>query len=761
MTFASSHSLHALRGEPGKRVAAAMQPWLASGLLFPAEVALAARIAALAGAPSFPLTLAFALALRADRLGSALVDLAAVDVQRLLDERESPPAAEGASPTLPGSWHTWRGALAVSSRLVACVQSGDRVGSAGPATTTPFVLDDSRLYTARGWSAELRVAEGVRRLMGKGAAVAGGEGVTVGGASEAWAAVEAGVLALIGGAGAEEQRAAARSAVAPARLQVVTGGPGTGKTFTVRAMLTLAWLRSAWTSGATPRLDVQLAAPTGKAAQRMKEAMGAGLESWCHQVSQVVPAGRLRGALATAEGVEGALHAFLATLAARTLHRLLGYQHFNPTRFRHDRHNPLAADLVVVDEASMVDLTMMAHLFDAVGDTTRLVLVGDRRQLASVDTGTVLADLCAWGGAAGRPLVELRASRRFPTESAVGRFAQRSEALDALEDRGIREAARDAVSILADAAGAAGAAPGERVIVRWLDAGPSSASDGPEKQGKGQAAQGFGRDLDAELDAVAAHWVSITCALARCVFRVSSSGALSVEGDGPVWSTLVGKVTCSAGEGDVEPALVLARLAEQVRVLTAHRKGHRGVGGLNQEIWKRIEQQVRELPEGQRPAGVLGKGTRDPVIGKPVLVTKNDYSLGRFNGDVGLWVKVRRAEDDANLQPTLMALFPREGGGAVAHSATRLPAHEAVWAMTVHKSQGSEFDKVVFVLPERVTSLWTRELVYTGITRVKRELVLVGRQEILAQGLERRVQRASGLQRALEAHPADAGPTTG
>lgn len=750
MTPASPHSLHALRDAAGQETAAQLRPWIDSGLLTSAEVALAARLAALDGAPDYALVLAFALALRADRLGSALVDLAAVDVERLLADRERADEVTH-TPALPEPWAQWSAALAARPALVSC-PADDPTASADRA---PFVLDGSRLYTARAWAAEARVAEGVHRLVDGHRPEGSERSVREAPAEEAqgrrterseeWTNLESSVLGLIEGDGAERQREAAASGVSPSRLQLVTGGPGTGKTYTVRAMLTLAWLRRAFATASVPRLEVRLAAPTGKAAQRMKEAMAAGLPSWCSRVSRAAHGSALGEAFRDAEALETALHAFLSGLAASTLHRLLGYQHFNPTRFRHDADNPLPTDLVVVDEASMVDLTMMAHLFDAIGDETRLVLVGDRRQLASVDTGTVLADLCTWGSVDEHPLVELNVSRRFPADSAVGRFAAASERLDRLDTEGetsaaLQEEAKATVDLLVRAAETPPKA-GEQVTVRW----PGRESSPPMNRAPVPAE--ISPTLADELEKVATHWVGIMRALDRCPYVLEENGTLTAV-DTAAHENVARLAGWTDGSPPPAPWEALGRLAEQVRVLAAHREGAYGVAGLNRDIWKRIESHMRKLPDHQRPSGILGRSTGDPTIGKPIIITRNDYTLGRFNGDVGLWVRLRRASSH-EAEPSLMAVFPREGGGVSAHTSARLPAHEVVWAMTVHKSQGSEFDKVVFVLPERSTSLWTRELVYTGITRTRQELVLVGSPDVLVQGVTQRIRRASGLPKRL------------
>lgn len=738
--------------------------WMQAGVLLPGEIALAARLlrmglesaggaASTSGAASaggadagggggleerlWLQLLAFALVLRAEREGSDLVDLKTLSRAELLAERERRELADAGElldeDALPDDREAWRTAVAASP----LVRVWEKISGQGVRVVSrPFVLEGLRLSSARSWSAEVRIAEGVRRWMGGAAGgQAHGHGLSSGVlGDETWDRAVTGIQALIQGEGAEAQRRAA-GALLRGRFHLLTGGPGTGKTYTVRSMLTLAWLhRRLCTPDADP-LQVHLAAPTGKAAQRMKESMSDNLGAWCAQVREVLAALPLP-ASESAEGVANALEAFLGGLRASTLHRLLGYQHFNPTRFRHDRQHPLAADVVVVDEASMVELEMMASLADAVDGRTSLVLVGDRRQLASVGRGTVLADFCTWGARAaahdnapGDVLVELSVSRRFPQASPIGVFASSTEKLDGLEEAACAQGAREAVRALREAATREG---GRTISFEAPPSGDVSICWPEEEAGKRDKA------LNDELASVADYWVGVMEELSQRVYTLDEEGRLgllneagdAVTGEDPqaLWRELDGWST-------------------RVRVLAAHRRGPRGVESLNEEIWKKIKSRAR-------PAGLSGVGSKsllDPVAGKPIIVTRNDYEVRRFNGDVGLWVRLQRAGRD---EPELAALFEGEGGRVEAHGSGMLPPQEAVWSMTVHKSQGSEFGRVVFVLPEESSALLTRELVYTGITRVKRELVVVGAPRVLEDALQSSIRRDSNLPARLASGPA-------
>ena len=417
-----------------------------------------------------------------------------------------------------------------------------------------------------------------------------------------------------------------RARALPPTLELVTGGPGTGKTTAVAHTLA-RFVEARDAQGHEGEARILLAAPTGKAASRLTESVRASL-------ARAVERGEMAPALA----------ARLPT-AASTLHRLLGWQHGG--RLRHDRANPLAADLVVVDEASMVDLALMARLLDAVPEQAHLVLVGDRDQLPSVDTGDVLAALCdagerAWSALHGRVQVLTHNYRQ-------------AEDIDVLPL-------------------AAQVRAGEvETVVQGLDAG---AYRGVEWR------QGSERALH---DAVLAQALPAYRALAQA--------------------------------DDVAAALQAAR---GFRVLCAVREGPAGVQAINALVGQALDPQ-RRLDGWFR--------------GRLVLVTENSYRQQLFNGDIGVCWPDEQGE--------LRVWFEGDASPR-AWLPAALPAHEPAFALTVHKSQGSEFDRVLLVLPERGRVL-TRELLYTGLTRCRRALWLWAGEDALREAIGRRAQRWSGL----------------
>ena len=409
-------------------------------------------------------------------------------------------------------------------------------------------------------------------------------------------------------------------------LALVTGGPGTGKTTTAARLLALLAHRERG-------IRVALAAPTGKAAARMGEAIGEAARA-------------LDGPLA-------AVHPRLERAAgrARTLHRVLGW---NPRadRCRFHAGNPLPADLVVVDEASMLDLVLWDRVLAAVGRGTRLVVLGDHRQLESVQPGRVLRDMvvAADGGALDACHVELDRNYRF--ESHPG------------------------ISSLADA-------------VRRYD---------------GDAAVGILTGSEYR-DEVAHHAsAGVDDALDR------------------IWPEVMGVVRAGS------PDAALAAL-QGVRILCALRRGPYGVEGIN----ARVEARLRS--EGL-PAGEWAPG-------RPVLVTANDPHSGLFNGDVGVLMK--RADGDA-----VTAWFPgpREPRSV---PLAALPSHQTAWAMTVHRSQGSEFGSVLLVLPPQPHELVGPELLYTGVTRARSKLLIAADEAALRAACRKRPPRRTGLLEKLMA----------
>jgi exodeoxyribonuclease V alpha subunit len=446
------------------------------------------------------------------------------------------------------------------------------------------------------------------------------------------------------------QRAAAEVFLAR-RLTVVSGGPGTGKTYTVSKVLA-ALQDQALAPGRAP-YRVLLTAPTGKAAQRLGDAIRDNLEKL--------------GLDAAKLGIP---------TVASTLHRALGYQPSQPTRFRRNARSPLPDDVVVVDEASMVDLALMAKLVDAVRPDARLLLLGDKDQLASVEAGAILADIYAGRAGSARGAEGLAASLVHLTESH--RFG----------DDG-------AIAALATAVNAGDVTGAFDVLSR----GGSVAF------------------------APATHRAELEAALAPVL--------------GDRFETLA----------EVTPAERLA-LLDRYRVLCAHRRGAFGVEGVNALASRELGRRGRLEPRGAF------------YEGRPVIVVANDYDVGLFNGDTG--VLGQRAPAGAPApergnSPRRVWFRGAAAGTLREVSPARLPRHETAFALSVHKSQGSEFEEITFVLPERVSPVLTRELVYTAVTRARRKVTIVGSEPVLRHAIATRVERASGLAERLWGHTTGAG----
>ena len=448
---------------------------------------------------------------------------------------------------------------------------------------------------------------------------------------------------------------------------LITGGPGTGKTSAVLKLLALLLSVHAQQHGDATLPRIRLCAPSGKAAARLTDSLAQRLGE--------LDLGRIQDP----ERIKAAI-----PLQVDTLHRLLG-RRIGKRQPHYHAERQLPVDILVVDEASMVDLEMMADLLEALPAQARLVLLGDKDQLASVEAGAVLAELYE----SQRPdlrerVVILRHSYRFEADSGISR--------------------------LADAVNQGDASSVQRILQQGLD------------------------DLDRQrLDT-----------LHDLDFAQQLCGIVPASGYGAyLYRLREGRPAPGSAPADYQHwAKEVLQTHQQFQILAAVRQGTRGVEGLNRHIAELLYvASFIDAKEGW-------------YEGRPVLVTRNDHVLGVMNGDIGIALSV---PEDGTDEPKLRVAFlrPELKGGILWVSPARLQSVESVYALTVHKSQGSEFAHAMLILPERPSPVLTRELVYTGITRASKRLSLVepANPEILHSALQRRVARASGLAHRLDQQP--------
>lgn len=522
------------------------------------------------------------------------------------------------------------------------------VGTATAPENLPLVLDDAgRLYLHRYFDYERRLA---RRLMELAAS-------PMKNIADA-AALRDRLNALFAGNAMRLGQRVDWQKIATAlamlrKLVIISGGPGTGKTTTVVNLL-------ACLLGQDPDCRIKLVAPTGKAATRMRDAIRARSRHLPSEIAARLPD------------------------EAFTIHRLLGVA-AGSDAFRHHAGNPLPIDVLVVDEASMLDLALATRLLDAVPDDARVILLGDKDQLAAVEAGAVFSEICA--------------------------------------DPSMSDETRERVAQLAGIASKriVPALPVERTPLRdsvvWFSDNYRFASD-----------SGIGRLaalVNAGNSAQAVTWLredtGASVTLIEDGGRVPQATTMARAQKGYV-------VLCDAMRSRTGLAEIFTAFG-RFRVLCAEREGARGVAGMNEALsrWFRA---TLEHP--------LDRGSRSPWYpGRPVMVLRNDYVLKLFNGDVGIVLP-----DDAG---NLMVQFPDADGTFRAIAPARLPEHDTAFATTVHKAQGSEFDEVLLVLPSKASRVVTRELIYTGVTRARNSVVIASDTEVLAQSVDARTSRHSGL----------------
>jgi exodeoxyribonuclease V alpha subunit len=605
-----------------------MRDLIESGLFSALDLHFARFIRRFGGADAEALALSAALVSRVTANGDVCLDVNAL--------QGKPLAGSAANVACPPA-DLW----------IAALRGSPAVGR--PGERRPLVLDDgNRLYLYRYWDYENRLATAIADR-----AACPAEDLKV----EALKAAIQRQYCDRGGTEIDWQQVAVAVSLLK-RITVITGGPGTGKTTTVKRILAV------WEDLNTGRpTRVLLAAPTGKAAARLRESL-------------TPPPDQLPPAPGDATA---------PTYEVYTLHRLLRPVAGTPL-FQHSAENPLAVDLMIVDEVSMVDLALMAKLVDALPVSARLVLIGDRDQLASVEAGSVLGDICGHGRpgfspefgdlvrrVTGQPvpladsvrplkdsIVELQVSHRFPAGSAIGRLSR-------AVNRG------DAAAVLAILT------PSVDGSVTWQEPRP-------------------GRDISADWER-----------------RLAAGYA--------------------AYRPELEPAGMLQELG-RFKVLCAHRHGANGVEAVNRLTERMLARQGR--------IEISPRRGNPWYPGRPVLITQNDYGLRLFNGDIGVTLG-----DPAGESQDIAVFFPDGAGGLRRFLPHRLPEHETVFAMTVHKSQGSEFDEVLLALPDEDSPVLSRELVYTALTRARRRFTLLGRRNVLTAAIQRRIERTSGLREAL------------
>ncbi len=564
--------------------------------------------------------------------------------------------AAGKLPATAGEWH---------DALAACPQVWGT--ERGEDKQQPLILDGDRLYLRRYWRHEQSV---VSTIVSR---VAQPHQVDI-------AQVRGWLDRLFDSTaqqGVDWQKIACAIAMRN-NFTLITGGPGTGKTFTVARLLALLFALSDDAS----RLRIALAAPTGKAAARLKQSIDHALSGLAEKVGNALP---------------------LTSLAERlppavTLHSLLGAQP-DRRRARYHAGNLLDVDVVIVDEASMVHLEMAAALLDAVPPQAKLILLGDKDQLASVEAGSVLGDLCrdaqlgcyttetadyvmqasgetipdeygCGGGPLAQQTVMLRASRRF--DGAIG-------ALASAVNRGDTENASLCLRRK------------EEHAVSWLE--------------NASHAQLLNLLLEGRLHAPQSYLAYLE------LLRRPPSGS---EADRLPWIRAI------------------LQAFDTFRILCAVREGDWGVAGINQAIEQFLIQKSYLKRSGEW------------YVGRPVMVTRNDYGMGVFNGDIGITLP------DSSRSGSLRVYFP-DGESCRSVLASRLPNVETAFAMTVHKSQGSEFSHVALALPPNLNPGLTRELLYTGITRARTAFTLLTPDpEVFSRAIQQKTRRASGLRALLE-----------
>lgn len=599
-----------------------------SGVFSALDVHFADFMEKVSGMPSPSLWLAAALVSRSTTEGHICLDLAAVAGEKLFEP------GEVTETVVCPEIHVWKKEL-LKSEVVG-----------RPGEYKPLILDNKdRLYLFRYWDYQERLAHLIRcRVDEKDAPV--NMPLLKEGLFKAFPSHREGEV--------DWQKVAACAAVFR-KFLVISGGPGTGKTTTVAKIMALLLEQNS-----PGRVRIAFVSPTGKGASRLQQAIK-----------------DVKSALDFPEDIKSAIPE-----EASTIHRLLGSIPDSPY-FRYHAGKKLPLDVLVVDEASMVDLALMSKLIQALPVEARLILLGDRDQLASVEAGAVLGDICG----AGR-------LNRFSSHfcEKVGQATGHK----ICPDKAGGPAIKDCIVEL-NRNYRFGPESGIAALSHAVNAGKAHIAEVSLKEGPY-------RDIT---------WVDLPRpemlrgALRRGILGEYRSGLRATD-----------------------PQEVFQHF-ERFRILCSLREGPYGVSAVNRMIQNMLRQEKWIRPEGRW------------YRGQPLMVTKNDYHLKLYNGDIGVILQ------DVPPGKDLRAFFQAPDGTIRKFHPGRLPEHETVYAMTVHKSQGSEFDRVLLLLPDRDSPVLTRELLYTGITRARKSVEIWGRIPVFEQAVSRRTQRASGLRDLL------------
>jgi exodeoxyribonuclease V alpha subunit len=485
------------------------------------------------------------------------------------------------------------------------------------------------------------------------------------------------------------------------RFSVITGGPGTGKTTTVTRLLAALISQQ-------PNLRIALAAPTGKAAARLVESILAAKA----KLAQTFP---------LAEKIP---------VTSFTLHRLLGWR---PNGFSYNHKKTLPYDLVIIDEASMVDLPMMAQLMEALGDNTRLILLGDKDQLASVEAGSVLGDLCDSGVMVNG----------YHAHGLQAKRAKQLETLCGLQHDHLNQYVEASAPLMANSLTQL------RVSHRFTS-----------ESGIGKLAAAVNAGQFKQVQQSFQQYEDIHC-YSCLAAPFSKDNSVNVVESEQAWQQQVIKgysQYLNAIEQGACPYDVL-QLFNEFQLLCALRQGSSGLHALNERVQKLL--QGRGLLNIDTSANSRSASLEQNrwYVGRPVMISRNDYELNLFNGDIGIAMMVAGNDGRQELRVCFVAADSSAKSAvdkSVAEKSnvrqllpTRLPDHETAFAMTVHKSQGSEFSDVALVLPENHSPVISRELIYTAITRGKKSFSLYSNDEVLAAGVNSQIERASGLRDLL------------